>query len=218
MKHLLLLFLLIPSLSFAFQPEISLGYSSFQKPSNGLWYQEGLPYKLNLTSGSIGLGLKLDLGERLKLHLGYKYLGSISSDAQASASDANYAAWKAGTATLWPTSHFTGKGDLQGIYSLASYDWTHLYITGGVWVHRSSWTETIPDWRYDVNNTGTPSAPQYLQVKCNSKPRIDPVGGLGYKLTKNLSIEYTIWKARNTAQYPLASGNYIQNLGLIYTF
>lgn len=156
--------------------EISLGVGASQfTSSNGIWYQEEFPHALKLTSPSIKLQYEKSLGNGLSINGGYLYLGKTSSEAEASASDADHS---------WPLSHWTGYGDVKGAYLQGKYTLgSGVYLQGGGLLYKATWHEYIPDWR--------PCAAcdtQYVEVSHKPKWKLAPIYGIGYRY-KSISIE-----------------------------
>lgn len=144
MFKILILFLLLP-LSAGAEVELSVGYTQFGKQENGYWYQDGFAHTLNMSSPSASIGITDKFYERYRYHVGYKYLGHVSTTAQCMGSDALYASYQRTGRNPLKLGTFTGDGSVNELYFTAgpefnSGDW-HIGLEAGLSVYRPTWTE-----------------------------------------------------------------------------
>ena len=169
-----LLVLGMVNMSYADEVSVGIGASKFTS-SDGIWYQDEFPHSLRLTSFSAKIQYEKTISEKFALNGGYLYLGKTSSDAEASASDADHS---------WPLSHWYGYGDVKGAYLHGKYTLgSGIYLQGGGYLYKATWHEYIPDWR--------PCATcdtMYVEVSHKPKWKLAPIYGIGYR-HKNMSIE-----------------------------
>jgi opacity protein-like surface antigen len=169
------------------QPEIGIGVSKFGLTENGTWYQESFPYGVNLYSPAISLGIKANLTDSISIRAGYQNLGTVTSHAEATASDANYAACHYDHSKCWPLSSWYGQGSVQQAY--ITLDGSHK-LWGVTWIgeagvvyFKPTWTETIPNW------ISSPTAqPELVVVSHDAKLQAGYTLGFGVQLDKNTTL------------------------------
>jgi hypothetical protein len=130
---------------FALDGEFSIGETVFQKQENGYWYQDGFQHTLNMESPSVALGITDKFYNHFRYHMGYRYLGHVSTIAQCMGSDALYAVYqKTGNNPLKLGTYY-GNGSVNQLYFTAGPefnfgDW-HTGIEGGLIVYQATWSE-----------------------------------------------------------------------------
>lgn len=203
-------------------PEVSIGVTQYGKAIDGRWYQAPFPHTLDLRSASAAVGLRYETGRQvgpfdsLAIRAGYEYTGKASSDAEATASDANYAACSAGREPCWPMSHWHGRGDVQGFYLTLQpgmRDGVGFFVEAGVYLYRPRWSVDIPDW------IGTPDdKPHLVHVTHSPKWQVSPV--LGFGLRRGAwAIAYTIRRiSADGDDYPAIFDKGANSLFLSYEF
>jgi hypothetical protein len=180
MKFLILaLTLCFSTVSFAGNIEVSVGVTQFTQQTNGFWYQEGFPHKLQLTSPAASVKYYTDIDSgRLQLGVGYHFLGKAKSSALATASDENYNSnTHACNGPCWPMSHWYGSGSIHGVSaSVRMYDKSlSWFIEGGVMASRATWSVYIPD----LLNCAT-CTPYPFTATHTPRIAIDPMLAIGY--------------------------------------
>jgi hypothetical protein len=169
------------------------GVSQFTAHDDGVWYQEAFPYKLNLTSPSLGLRYDGD-----GWTAGYMHLGRVTSNAKAVALDGRVegdggynSSTKACNGPCWPLSTWHGNGEVQGLFfgltKPVNPEWT---IEGGIYLYRPTWEMNIPDW---IGCRDCKPAP--LSVKHHAFWQPGPYVGIRWQLPSNpLSLNFSIWQ------------------------
>lgn len=198
MKKFILFLLFACSNVFAMSGEGWFGMSQFGHQPDGIWYQNSLAHSLHMTSPTAGFGVTGNVADWVRWRAGYAYLGRVTSSAEATASDEDYATKRCNGKVCWPLSHWYGSGNVQGLYATLNpeHQVGSIKIIGeaGLWLYRPTWTMTIPDWRRCQD-----CRPEYLQVQ--HKPRWQP------GLTLGIGLRYartTLMLSRYTAE---ASGD-----------
>lgn len=176
MRALILFFLLCAS-AHAVDLDLGIGQAQYQKPGNGIWYQEPFPNQFNLTPTTYSIGLTGYMTDSLRWRAGYLNMGSVTSSALAVADDANYNGHGCNKPCL-PLSHWYGTSHLDGIYftALPEYktgDWS-FFAEGGFWIYRAKFDMDIPDWTPTFTHT------EHLYVSSDVH-KIGSVLGLGIK-------------------------------------
>jgi hypothetical protein len=171
----------------AVKPEIGVGVSKFSLTANGIWYQEGFPYGVNLYSPALSVGLNAKITDNISVRAGFQDLGQVTSSALASASDANYAACRNDHSKCWPLSSWYGQGDVKQAYLTLDGKvkvWGVTFIgEAGVVYFKPTWTETIPNW------ISSPTAqPQLVVVSHNPQLQFGKTVGFGVELDKNTTL------------------------------
>ena len=220
MKYLLTLLILLNchTLS-AIEIDLGLGYTWTEKPPNNLWWQKEFDHKIKSESENYQIGLRFNPADNIYLTAGYKYLGKFSVDADFIANDYTYYEWQKGGKAP-PASHLTGKGKAHGIYFKGEYHFKHLFLTGGLWAHKTEWSVSSPAemrmWRYGAKK-GVVHGPYNIQHKPDEKVAYSWIAGVGVKYGK-VSILAEIWDIENsTNDYPSTYQGNAQVITVLYT-
>lgn len=177
-KLLLALLLFTGSLARAQGLTLLAGPCQSTPQSNGVWYQKGFPYELNMATPCLGLRYDSARFGPWSYSLGYLNFGRISSSAEATASDDNYnTATQACNGECWPMSHWFGNGGTQGLYASVVRHYGSWAIEAGLMLQRPTWEMRIPDWIQCQT-----CAPIDLTVTHNPRLQLNPVLGLRYTL------------------------------------
>lgn len=169
--------------------EASVGITRFDSQPNGIWYQQGAttPYKLDLTSPAISIGVTDRFAGGLRWRVGAMHLGKARSTAIATASDADYATRACGGNPCWPLSHWHGEGSVSGLYAALNPEHRlgPVTLVGeiGLMLYRPTWIMTIPDWRPCRD-----CPPQYLQVVHHPRWQPGLTAGIGVRLSNRLTV------------------------------
>lgn len=157
MKRLLLyLFLLVAPVAHAVDLEIGAGVAHYTPRGDMMWYQEGLPHKLDLTAPALEIGLADTFWQSgawsVDWRASYVYIGSMHSDAIAT-DDANY---DKGTKSCigvcteqdryMTTGHMSGlRLTLQPTYT---YNGWRFGIEGGAYIYKPTFHANVyrPDY------------------------------------------------------------------------
>jgi hypothetical protein len=196
------------------------GISKFTPHGDGVWYQKAFPYELRMSSPSMGLRYDTTGPLGLKYGAGFMRLGSVKTSAEAVAldgvapDDGGYnPATKACNGTCWPTSHWYGSGQVQGVFGAVGKSFGPWTIETGLYLYRPTWTMDIPDmvWCRQCERVA-------LRVGDAGKWNIGPMVGLRYRIDKwslNLSAWHTTTRGTD---YPSIYHNMTTNLSVGYSF
>lgn len=180
------LLMLFCSQCFAGEIMLDLGATHFSQAGNGIWYQEGFPYDLHMTSPSVALKYYTDKSEDgWQFGAGYDYIGKATSSALAVGEDWNYNANSPThcNGACLPLSHWYGSGEVDGVFIAARKNIDSWIIEGGVMATRPTWHEVVPDF---VGCYGC--APQFGQETHDNKIMYDPFLSVGYRITGNVAF------------------------------
>jgi len=209
-KRLLGIVLLLVSLQAnALDFSIGAGVSQFTA-DNGTWYQEEFPHKLNLTSSAFIAKIEQSINDKYAINAGYLYLGKTSSDALASASDADHS---------WPLSNWIGYGDVKGFFLQGKRKFSNgIFIEGGTYYYKATWQEYISDWRACAD-----CATQYVEVSHVPKWKLAPIYGLGYQKDNwSVALQQTWVDADEGSvegtNFPAVYKKYTTSIFVNYTF
>jgi hypothetical protein len=129
----------IHALALAFVLEA--GATHFQTHANGVWFQEGLPYALRVTSPTLGVGVR-----REDWKAGVTYLGKVESKALATVRDVDYDPDnRRCIARCDALATFSGRGDVWGLYLRH----TRGPVEYGITAFRPRWDITVSNFRPD---------------------------------------------------------------------
>lgn len=192
---------LLPLAAHAVDIEVGAGLVHYQPRGNMMWYQEGMPYKLDLNAPSIEAGLAgaVITHDRwgLDWHASYVYMGTVSSDAIAT-SDENYnKVLKSCDGPCHYKSRFVGHGNVHGIKLSLEPNFTRNGIRYGVefgaYIFKPKWEVTLYNRPMENGYEGTGA----VTVSHNRKIQVAPVVGasVGYK---NFSVSYLYYFNRST--------------------
>lgn len=184
---------LLPCVASAVTVEVGAGVAHYEARGNMMWYQEGLPHRLELNAPAFELGLTGTLLERgrwgLDWHAGYAYMGTAHSDALATPDDRNYSkATKSCVGECIAHSRFVGNGHVHGIKLTLeptyTYNGIRFGIEAGAYVYRPTWNVTVYNW---IPEKG--AEPQTITAAGNRHVGVTPVAGvsIGYG---NLSVSF----------------------------
>lgn len=131
--------------------EIGAGITQASPRSNGIWYQRGFPYRLDLQSRAVEINLRWQVSQKVALIAGVVDLGRHSSDSWDTPRDENYSGNPSSPCigACLPLSHYMGHGGVRGVQLLAGRrmgeNW-RLEMQGGVLLYQTRWTLDVPDW------------------------------------------------------------------------
>lgn len=209
MKRFLLLALL-PLTAHAVDFEASVGMAQYQVRGNGMWYQEGFPYKLSLTAPAFQVGLVGAITDNLDWHADYVWLGQVRSDATAT-TDENYGGPQQPCKGPCQTkTRFVGHGNVQGLKLslepyIKSYGW-RLGVEVGAFVFKPSWnvdiTERLIENNYQDGIRGT--------MKTNAAWQVSPMAGVSIgRGPIDLSYQFFMTKSLGKDQFTLYSATHV---------
>jgi len=157
---------MIHALALAFFVEA--GATHFQTHANGVWFQEGLPYALRVTSPTLGLGVRKD-----HWTVGATYLGKAEGKALATVRDSDYdPVSKRCIDRCDALATFTGRGDVWGLYARRKFGQVEV----GLLAFRPRWDISVTNFRPDGLLTNAVHAETY---KHSPKWQLAP--SLGFK-------------------------------------
>ena len=218
MKYkLTLLSLLLSTSAQAWDGEIGIGISKFTSQPDGIWYQSPFAHQINLTSPSASIGITGMIFDDLRFHIGYKYLGQVTSKALAVGNDAIYNQYGAQANKHMALSTWLGKGQVNMLYATIAPEWKRgnwtIYTETGVTLYKPTWDMRIPDW------VGTPNTqPTPLTVKANSYPVLGGTIGLGVKYKATDIVLQVFDMHMLKADFPAIYCNHTTSLTLRHTF
>lgn len=171
-------FILLMLLSFSTMAdvEVSIGRTQFGVQENGYWYQDGFSHDLNMTSNSFSIGLTDKFLDSYRYHIGYKYLGHVSTIAWCMGDDALYAQFQKTGVNPLKLGLFTGDGSVNMLYFTAGPEFQFgqytLGLEAGLTVYRPTWTEQ------GIGFQKVPNGPLY-DHEWTSNPKIMTGGTIG---------------------------------------
>lgn len=199
----------------ALEFDIGIGQTKANHPNNGIWYQEEFEHSFDLKSVSYHAGIRFAATDNLDVIGGYKHLGDFSSNAQASASDPNYARYQAGLEDIWPLSTWKGENTVKGFYAGLEYSYKSFFVKAGGYQHKNKFSITVPDWRRREN--GSYGEPQYLKKHADDSSKLGWFLGVGVKYGK-FSLGYEILEVKgDKVMQPISMGR-AHNVSIGYTF
>ena len=154
-------------------PFVEVGSAHFQKPQNGIWWQDQYPSRFDLDSAYIRFGY----GERLRLS--YFSLGHYRTEAVATGEEDRYFSGLCNASTCAPPDYYTTRGSVRGLAISSVLQWGPVYIEPGLTYSRQKFdlfTQVIDE--RSVN--GGPVGKSYRCAEEKS--------GVGYML--GVGIEY----------------------------
>lgn len=177
--------------------ELGFGETHYIKQPNGIWYQEGFPYELELTTVSNSIGIS---GERNGIRYRFEYLdlGPVSSNAVATTDQKytqNYVLTCGDSCDLLK---FAGIGEVAGIVLSASrpvrvFD-LPLYVEAGAYFYKPKWNVQV----YTLDLTPDLVA----DVKHEPKMEVGPVIGFGMRYSGvDIGLRY-IYCPATTDEWP----------------
>jgi len=130
--------------------EVGAGVARSTTQGDGVWYQEGLPHRLNLHSPVFLLGVTGDLTQNLAWHVDAVSLGSYSVDSWDTAADADYSpASHQCLRNCTNLAHFMGSGHVYGIAATLEAHtqgkW-QIGLEAGPFLYHSSWSVQVPNY------------------------------------------------------------------------
>lgn len=155
MKKLGSILAFIPASVFAIDIEIGVGIAHYTPRGDMMWFQKGLPHKLDLNALSLELGVVGNVVTYgrwdLDLHADYVYLGNVHTDARATA-DHNYSRdTQSCIGECLYKNRFVGNGHTQGIKLMLDpgYTWNgwRLGVQGGAMAYIHTWNVNV--WNQD---------------------------------------------------------------------
>jgi len=151
--------------------EVGIGASQYLKKTDGYWYQDGFQNNLDLKAPVIEVGVTGPLWRQrnygLDYHADWVYLGTVHTQAVAVTDDANYnTVTKQCNGPCGPQANFVGSGHDQGFaFTLEPYyeygGWRYA-VEAGPYLHRSTFSEAVYDWRMTFDQ---PGRTVYVQTK-----------------------------------------------------
>lgn len=189
-----------------FQLEAGIGGSAYSRGADGYWLQEAFPHKLQLTAPAVEVGITGDLYTArswgISYHIGYAWLGTVHTDAEAVPLDSDYSVrTKTCNAPCLPLARYQGSGHEAGfILSLEPYyrvgNW-RLGVEAGPFIHKTVWTEDVSNIVYDNSQ----SSPISLRYTSSDGWRVGMVVGASVSY-KDFSIAYQHFLVRPTGNNP----------------
>lgn len=140
-----------------FHVELGAGTTDYRTRSDGIWYQLGMPHRLELNGRAYKIGVTGDAYAaddwRAAWHVDYVNLGHLRAQCACTTIDALYdnrSHRLLASAAYVPVANFVGHGGTQGILlSLAPYVQRGTWRVGtelGLFPYRPNWQETVYGW------------------------------------------------------------------------
>lgn len=146
--------------------------------SDGIWYQLGMPHRLELNGRAFELGATGDAYASdnwgVAWHADYVNLGQLRSQCSCTTIDADYSTQTrslVGRHGYVPVANYAGHGSVQGLkFSLAPYMQLGSWRVGaeaGLFPYRPDWQMTVSGWHVSPDGpfkTGSHNTPHTLQL------------------------------------------------------
>lgn len=145
-----------------FRVEGGIGYDYGVVQGNGIWYQEGFPYTLNLNHPTWMVGITGKVNRYMDWHIDYQNLGISRSDSLDTPDDANYnpANSPPCNGPCVAISNYVGSGSANGIKLLLDFhtlETPHKPVFGvsvGPYIFKPIWRETVYNWKGAADQPG----------------------------------------------------------------
>jgi hypothetical protein len=206
--------------------DIGVGYTHYGHQPNGVWYQEGFPYKYTLDTPSISLGVKGKIDDTWGWRAGYINLGRAEVHSQVQALDSVYSPTSPThcNGPCWPLTQVNGSGVVQGLYATANPQFQYWGINwvgeAGLFMYRPSWVVDYPVWY--TNPSGPPDTGHYER---KLKWQTGVTLGIGFRFKDSFTLmlnRYTCdakaGAVDDTTQYPAIYHGGATVLSLRYDF
>lgn len=147
--------------------DIGFGYTHFGHQPNGIWYQEGFPYKITLDTPSVSVGARGKINDTWGWRAGYINLGRAEVHSQVLADETVYnpSSPTHCNGPCWPLSQLHAVGDVQGLYATVNPQFQYWGINwvgeAGLFLYRPSWVVDIPVWY--TNPAGPPDSTRFTR-------------------------------------------------------
>lgn len=221
----LLLLLVSLTATAQFRPFIEGGVTRFGTQANGVWYQKGLPYSLDVVSPTIKIGFS-----NSDWSFGYTYIGTVSSDCLCTPTDSNYDNRNHRLHDpREPLTRFKGSGDVQGVfaervvlrYNLVGQEtkWgsAHAFVRVGALAYWPRWTVKVGDEKNPWHPWEDWNARVIDTVHHRSRVRLSPSLALGAAVPPwSLQMTGYLWLKGEEPFTPLYDG--AATLTVRYTF
>jgi len=151
--------------------DIGTGITNYSKPQNGIYYQKGYPYSLDLQASTLSVGVSFKRHD-LRYEAEFVSLGQAHTICVAEA-DATYNGYPHNGSHLY---RLIGNGNITGgLFSVSKESYLpigSLYGKVGLFVYKQMWKVEFSD--IDGNYLGTETHSTQLEVR--------PMLGLGYRV------------------------------------
>jgi hypothetical protein len=143
------------------------------------------------------------------------HLGNVTSSAEAVANDANYDSVKHECiGTCWPTSHWYGSGNVQGIFGTRVHSYGPWSFEYGIYLYRPSWSVHIPDYVWKLDQPR-------VDITVNNSPhlQITPMLGVRYAINNKWSMNFmTVHTQSEKSEFSSLYMRQTYNISIGYTF
>jgi hypothetical protein len=234
---ILLIILTVFSLTVEAEPTVtvSLGSTFANTQPSGIWWQKEYPSNFTHYAPSLTLRVDNKISSGWSYGFGYAYVGNFNSDSLAKGSDFAYAA-----GTPYPLIRFIGNQKVDGIFAVARKTFGSWYVEAGPMLTRTSFSMYIPNAVPCIEDIPrTCLLPDYSKMKdlyvgTPRQTKVELIGGIGYIINKNVSVQLTAYPTRVMQPMPEDVGagfggaqvdtgpgilkGYSGNLAISYTF
>lgn len=175
---------------------VDLGRSNFQKPTNGIWWQDQYPHDFDLRSSYKRIGYEYNT-YRISLFS----LGNYKTEALATGDEVGYFAGTCDISTCAPADRYTTTGSVEGVLLSKVFRSKPFFIEGGISYTRQSFT-----LKTNILENGSINGPLGHSYMFQ-----DTQSGVGYMLSTGLDLDditiaVSLWKADSSAEFFGVSG------------
>jgi hypothetical protein len=176
---------------------VSLGVTRGNTQPSGIWWQKEYPRTYDSSAPSFTLRVDNPVADGWSVGVGYAFIGNFHSDALAQGSDPAYAA-----KAPYPLSRWIGSQKQDGMFVVARKTWGNWYAEAGPMLTRTSFSMTVLGAVPCVEDVPrTCLIPDYsgikdLYVGTPRQMKVEFVGGVGYQVSKNTSVQFNVYPTR----------------------
>lgn len=173
--------------------ELGVGYNTYNKQPDGVWYQENLPNWIDLNSTSLSVGVSEKFGS-LRYRAEFVALGSVFAKAIVTASDLDYnPVFIHNCQESCNLRNVMGRGSVSGAVLSVSRDFkpfgAPLYVEGGAFVY-------VPKWQVTITPVSSADGDFVREFAHNAGLQIGPMLGVGFRYDgADIGIRYLYTEA-----------------------
>ena len=209
---ILLATLLLCGVAGAVQFEAGIGVTQATSQGNGAWYQEGLPYKLDMRSQVWTIGVTDKITPNVNWHVNYVNLGIYRGDALAADRDEDYDPTTQSCKPGCNVARYISNGSANGISATLDYHRNGFGVNGGPYLYKPISRHTVEGWK------ASPEAvPQTIHVANNEKLKIGFTLGVFYEMGDTRLALQNYWN-KCTPSTQACLWKSITTLSLIHKF
>ena len=213
---LIIFMLAIPA--FAWDIEASVGSTQFQKPDNGIWWQNPFENTFDLQSPSYSIGVSGYVYPSVRGRVAYTRLGNVTGYAIATPQDAQYNGVDGCVGPCPVMSAFRTEGSVRGVSFTLAPEWNvspgvKVFLEGGAFVY-------LPKFKADVGSCTTPACAPTWFNEYREGWQVGPQIGGGVEIDK-VQLVFTLYKIDTPTPDINATTNFkswAANVSLRYRF